>query len=38
MVKEKICVNFQRIVELFTQKVVIKLSKYNGVLHFYLHL
>jgi hypothetical protein len=27
MLKKKICANFQRIIELFTQKIVIKLSK-----------
>jgi hypothetical protein len=27
MIKKKICANFQRILELFTQKIVTKLSK-----------
>jgi hypothetical protein len=27
MLKKKICANFQRIIELFTQKIVTKLSK-----------
>jgi hypothetical protein len=29
LLKKKICANFQRIIELFMQKIVIKLSKYG---------